>query len=74
MTSPDKPWWKPLTGSPDWMAIDKPWYGWAFASAALLLFLLLVLIAPKQVVAGPMAAASISALFQAIRVRKGGHQ
>ena len=56
------------------MAIDKPWYGWAFASAALLLFLLLVLIAPKQVVAGPMAAASISALFQAIRVRKGGHQ
>jgi len=61
-------------GYPAWMAIDRPWHGWGFASGALLIFTLLVMIAPKYVVVGPMSATAVMAFFQAIRVRNGGQQ
>lgn len=74
VTAPERPWWKTLTGYPAWMAADQPWHGWAFASASLLLFSLLAVIAPKHLVAAPMVGASISALMQAIRVRNGARR
>ena len=73
MTSSDKPWWKTLTGAPQWFTTsDALWHGWAFAAATLLVFALLLVVAPKYVVAGPMAAASMGALGQVIRLRKRG--
>ena len=74
MPSTEKPWWRTAMGSPEWMTTDRPWHGWAFASGALLFCALLLLIAPKYVVVGPMSASGVMALFQAIRVRNGGHE
>ncbi len=58
-------------GYPAWMNIeDRLWHGWAFGSSLLVLFALVLIVAPKHLVAGPMAAAGIMGLTKAVRSRK----
>jgi heme A synthase len=70
VNTPEKPWWKTLMGYPEWMNIeDRLWHGWAYGSSLLVVFALLLVVAPKHLVVGPMVAMGLLGLARALRIR-----